>query len=150
VRRTLAGPLFATVLAAACGTTPPSPSPHATPTAPAPGPTVLDECDPLGLIACEQQAAFLQIAIPDTDLALTWSSQWAPGRTDRPGWDASALGLGGWSVSAVQRYLTAAGILVGDDGSWRFASGVKLADGGMAVPSYDGSLAYVFDAAGLA
>ncbi|HEY8636388.1 MAG TPA: RHS repeat-associated core domain-containing protein [Candidatus Limnocylindrales bacterium] len=148
MRRTLAGLLFATVVAAACGTSIPSPSPRATPTAPASAPTALDECDPLGLIACQQQGAFISIPISDTGLALTWSSQWAPGRTDRPGWDASSLGLGGWSIDVVKRYQAPPGILISGDGSWRFAAAVKLAAGGAAVPAYDGSLAYIFDAAG--
>ena len=59
MRRTLAGLLFATVVAAACGTITPSPSPHASPSAPASGPTALDECDPVGLVACEQRGPTL-------------------------------------------------------------------------------------------
>ena len=151
MRRALAGILCATLLASACGSSVPSPSPASptpSPSTPASGPTALDECDALGLIACEQQAAFISIPISDTNLALTWSSQWAPGRTDRPGWDASSLGLGGWSIDVVQRYQQSPGILIGGDGSWRFATAVKLAAGGVAVPAYDGTVAYVFDAAG--
>ena len=153
MRRALSGLLCATLVVSACGSPVPSPSssaptPTPTPSAPASGPTALDECDPLGLIGCEQQAAFISIPISDTGLALTWSSQWAPGRTDRPGWDASSLGLGGWSIDAVQRYQASPGILISGDGSWRFATAVKLAAGGAAVPAYDGSVAYVFDAAG--
>lgn len=135
----------------ACGPSVPSPSlaaPTPTSSALATGPTALDECDPLGLIACEQQAAFISVPITDTGLALTYSSQWARGRTDRPGWDAAPLGLGGWSIDVVQRYMASPGVLVSGDGSWRFATAVKLAAGGTAVPAYDGSVAYVFDAAG--
>ena len=81
---------------AACGQPTPAPStsssssPNAaspTPSGLAAGPSVLDQCDPAGLVPCEQQAAFLSIPIPDTGAALTWSSQWAAGR-NRP------IGLG--------------------------------------------------------
>jgi RHS repeat-associated protein len=113
-----------------------------------PGLRKLDECDPGGLVACNQQAAFLTIPIADTGVALTYSSQWAPGRKDRPGWDASPLGLGGWSLDVVQRYDAAKGILVGGDGSWRYAKAVPAGSGKTAVPTYDGTIAYVFDAAG--
>ena len=141
----------------ACGTTTPTPStptssapaassPAATQSAAGPGP--LEACDLAGLIPCEQQAAFLTIPIADSGAALTWSSQWAAGRTDRSGWDANSLGLGGWSLDVVQRYQASGHALIGGDGSWRFADGVKLASGGLAVPTYDGSLAYIFDAAG--
>ena len=127
--------------------TPPStssPSPIASPVAP----TSLDECDPAGYVPCDQQAAVLSIPIVDTNLALTYSSQWAAGRLERPTWNADGLGLGGWSVNVLEGYDTANGVLLGADGSWRFATGVALAAGGQAVPSFDGSLAYVFDAAG--
>ena len=90
----------------------------------------------------------LSIPIADTNLALTYSSQWATARQDRPNWNADSLGLGGWSIDALQRYDTADGVLLAGDGSWRFATGVALAAGGQAVPSFDGSMAYVFDAAG--
>src|ERR1700690_2865813 len=86
----------------ACGKVTPTPavgSPAASPTEPAgqaTGPTALDQCDPAGLVGCDQQATFLSIPIADSGVSLTWSSQWAPGRADRPGWDASRLGLGGW------------------------------------------------------
>ena len=152
-RRILAAYMVVSLAASACGTSVPSPSSVATPTvtptaAAGSGPTALDECDPGGNIACEQQAAFLSIPIADTGLALTWSSQWASGRTDRSGWGANALGLGGWSIDAVERYMPTPGILIGGDGSWRFTAGVKLDAGSLAVPAYDGSLAYVFDVAG--
>ncbi|HEY7815605.1 MAG TPA: hypothetical protein VIC62_20340, partial [Nakamurella sp.] len=151
MRRALTGLICATLVLSACGSPVPSPSssaPTPSPSAPASGPTALDECDPLGLIACQQQAAFISIPLSDTDLALTWSSQWAPGRTDRPGWDATSLGLGGWSIDVVQRYKPSPGVLIGGDGSWHFATAAKLPAGGVAVPAYDGSVAYVFDAAG--
>jgi len=93
------------LIAGACGSTPSPSQPAPAPTnlassgpsaAVGHGPSATDECDPAGLIGCDQQAAFLSIPIVDSGLALTWSSQWAPGRTDRAGWDAGALGLGGW------------------------------------------------------
>jgi len=90
----------------------------------------------------------LSIPIVNTNLVLTYSSQWAAGRQDRPNWNAGGIGLGGWSINALQRYDTADGVLLAGDGSWRFATGVALAAGGQAVPSFDGSVAYVFDAAG--
>ena len=122
-------------------------APSQTPTV-AHGPAPIDACDPAGFIGCDQQAAFLSIPIVDSGLALTWSSQWSPGRTDRAGWDAIALGLGGWSVDVLDRYRPADRTLIAGDGSWRFVDPLKLAAGGTAVPSFDGTLADVFDAAG--
>jgi len=117
-----------------------------------PSPTVstlrLDECDPAGYVPCNQQAAFLSIPISDTGLSLTYSSQWARGRTDRPAWNAGSLGLGGWAINVLQRYDATNGILIGGDGSWRFAQAAPAGSGDRAVPSYDGTLAYVFDSAG--
>ena len=128
------------ILVGACGTNTSTPSPATilspTPGQPSSGPSALDACDPAGLVACDQQAAFLSIPIADTGISLTWSSQWAPGRTDRPGWDASGLGLGGWSLDVVERYDATNHVLVGGDGSWRFVTGVALPSGGlMAVSS---------------
>jgi len=153
VLRRLATSLSIVALLASCGT-PPSPSATTSPSAaPSPSPasagvTPLDACDPAGYVPCDQQAAVLSIPIVDTNLALTYSSQWAPGRQDRPNWNADSLGLGGWSISVLQRYDASDGVLLAGDGSWRFASAVSLAAGGTAVPSFDGSVAYVFDAAG--
>ncbi|MFZ0130059.1 MAG: RHS repeat-associated core domain-containing protein [Candidatus Dormiibacterota bacterium] len=134
-----AGMLVTSSLLGACNSASPGPDLAA---------LTLDECDPAAFVACNQQAAFLSIPIADTGLSLTYSSQWAPARTDRPNWSASSLGLGGWSLDVVQRYDIADGILIGGDGSWRFASGVSAASGGRVVPSFDGSVAYVFDSAG--
>ena len=106
---------------------------------------LLDQCDPAGYVSCNQQAAVLSIPIADTGLSLTYSSQWAAARADRPDWNADSLGLGGWSLSVVQRYDSADGILIGGDGSWRFANTVAAPSGEHVVPSYDGSVAYVFD-----
>ncbi len=142
------------IVADGCGTTTPTPppvnDPAPTPTASqaAGGPGVLDACDPAGLVACDQQAAFISIPIADTGVALTWSSQWAPGRTDRAGWDASGLGLGGWSFDVVERYDPADHVLIDGDGSWRSVMGVAVPSGGTAVPTYDGSTATVFDGSG--
>jgi hypothetical protein len=109
---------------------------------------LLDECDPGGYVPCNQQAAFLSVPIADSGLSLTYSSQWAPGRTGGLGWDASSLGLGGWSVNVLQGYDAAQGILIGGDGTWRFAQEVPAGPGQRAVPSYDGALAYIFNSAG--
>jgi YD repeat-containing protein len=142
------------IVASACGTTTPTPPPVSDPTPTstaspaAAGPGVLDACDPAGLVACDLQAVFISIPIPDTGVALTWSSEWAPGRSDRNGWDASGLGLGGWSLDVVQRYDTKDQVLIAGDGSWRFVTGVALPSGGTAVPTYDGSTAYLFDGSG--
>ncbi len=140
------------IVAGACGTTTPTPprvsdpAPTASPAAGAPG--VFDACDPAGLVACDQQAVFISIPIVDSGVALTWSSQWAPGRTGRAGWDANGLGLGGWSLDVVQRYDSTDHVLIAGGGSWRFVTGVALPAGGTAVPTYDGSTAYVFDVSG--
>ncbi|HEY7969988.1 MAG TPA: RHS repeat-associated core domain-containing protein [Candidatus Limnocylindrales bacterium] len=146
------------LIAGACGSSPspsqPAPAPTNPAAAPSPsasvghGPVAIDECDPAGLIGCDQQAAFLSIPIVDTGLALTWSSQWAAGRTDRAGWDAGGLGLGGWSLNVVDRYRAADRALIAGDGTWRFVDPVPAASGESAVPSFDGSLADVLDAAG--
>jgi RHS repeat-associated protein len=150
ISRLVAAALTVALVAAACGTSQPSPSPStsAAPSSSAAGPSALDECDPGGFIACNQQAAFISLPIADTGLSLTWSSQWAPGRTDRAGWDATTLGLGGWSIDVVQRYRGADQALISGDGTWRFATTAKLPSGGFAVPSYDGSVAYLFDSGG--
>jgi RHS repeat-associated protein len=124
-------------------------TPTATPVARQPGPLDLEECDPAGYMPCEHLAAIVSLTIAGTGAALTYSSEWAPGRADRPAaWDASPLGLGGWSVDVLQRYDSTNGILIGGDGSWRFAEAVPLPHGETAVPSFDGRLAYVFDNGG--
>ena len=138
----------------ACGTATPTPavgSPRPSPTAAGDqvaGPTALEACDPAGFISCDQQAAFISIPIADSGLSLTWSSQWSPMRSDHPDWNADALGLGGWSINVLQRYEQAGKVLLGGDGSWRFVDPVSLPSGGQAIPSYDGSVAYLFDSAG--
>jgi YD repeat-containing protein len=162
VLRRVGAALCTALLLTSCTSTPPPSTPTPTrqpspsqgpPASPTQGPisatpTALDECDPAGYVPCDQQAAVLSIPIADTNLALTYSSQWASARQDRPNWNADSLGLGGWSIDALQRYDTADGVLLAGDGSWRFATGRALAAGGQAVPSFDGSVAYVFDAAG--
>ena len=112
------------------------------------GSLALAACDAAGLVPCDQQSAVVTIPIPDSGLSLTYSSQWAPGRTDRPDWNAGSLGLGGFAINVLQRYDARVGVLIGGDGSWRFASETSAAPGQKAVPSFDGSLAYVFDSAG--
>jgi RHS repeat-associated protein len=99
-------------------------------------------------VACNQQAVVLSIPIVDTGLALTYSSQWAAARTDRAGWNANSLGLAGWSLNVLERYDPTNGVLIGGDGTWRFATAVPAGSGQTAVPTFDGATAYVFDAAG--
>ncbi len=108
----------------------------------------LGECDAASLVPCNQQAALVTIPIADTGLSLTYSSQWAQGRTDRPDWNANSLGLGDFALDAVQRYDANNGVIIGGDGSWRLVSETPAGAGQRAVPSLDGSLAYVFDTAG--
>ena len=126
----------------------PPASPSPSPAAPAAGDLALEACDLTGTIPCEHQAVLLSEPVTGTGVALTYSSEWAPGRKDRPGWDVSAQGLGGWSLDVLQRYDPATRVLLSGDGSWRFAKGVVLPSGERAVPSYDGLRAYVFDANG--
>ncbi len=130
---------------------------QSTPVPPTPAPSTatanvnqrtLDACDPSGDVPCIDSDAFVSVPIAGTGLALTYSSLWAPSRADRPDWDPGSLGLGGWSVSAVEGYAPRAGILVSGDGSWRFASLIAAGAQESAIPTYDASLAYVFDAAG--
>ena len=113
-----------------------------------PPPLVLEECDPAGYIPCMQAATFISIPITDSNLFLTYSSRWTPGVSGQPKWDARSLGLGGWSIDVVQRYDKANRVLISGDGSWRLTDGVKLPSGEIAVPSFDGSVAYVFDSSG--
>jgi len=144
------------ILLTACGPTPtPAPSLNASQTSPSPAPSqsaadqlALDACDLTGYVPCERQATLLNVPVAGSGVALTYSSEWAPGRKDRAGWDASAEGLGGWSLDVLQRYDPANGVLLSGDGSWRFAKGVSLLSGERVVPSYDGLRAYVFDAQG--
>jgi YD repeat-containing protein len=111
-------------------------------------PLALEECDPAGYIGCIQQSAFLSIPITDTNLSLTYSSRWMIRQAEQGSWDAQPLGLGGWSINLVPRYDRANRILISGEGSWRIADGVKLHSGELAVPSYDGALAFIFDSAG--
>jgi RHS repeat-associated protein len=108
----------------------------------------LEACDLTGYVPCEHQAVLLTEPVVGTGVALTYSSEWAPGRKDRSNWDVAAEGLGGWSLDILQRYDPTTGVLLSGDGSWRFAKGVVLASGERVVPSYDGLRAYVFDAKG--
>ena len=151
--RRLAG-LGLAVLLAACSPAP-SPTPTAIPPSASPPPAgftaaslALEACDPAGDVPCEHQATSLQLPIAGSGLALTYSSERSPGRTDRPRWDAGDVGLGGWSLDVLERYDAADGIVLDGDGGWRLAKAVPLASGEQAVASYDGRLAYVFDARG--
>ena len=111
-------------------------------------PLTLEECDPANYIRCLQQDAFLSVPITDTNAFLTYSSRWVNRGTSQAGWDASALGLGGWSINLVQRYDLKNKILIAGDGTWRQTNAVKLPSGELAVPSYDGAMAFIFDSAG--
>jgi YD repeat-containing protein len=113
-----------------------------------PAPLALEECDPAGYIPCVQATTFVSLPVTDSNLFLTYSSRWTSGVSGQSVWDARSLGLGGWSVNAVQRYDEASRLLISGDGSWRLTDGVKLPSGEIAVPSFDGSVAYVFDSAG--
>ena len=126
----------------------PPASPSPSPATPAAGDLALEACDLTGYIPCQHQAVLLSQPVAGTGVALTYSSEWAPGRKDRTGWDAAGLGLGGWSLDVLQRYDPTAGVLLSGDGSWRLAKGIALPSGERAIPTYDGLRAYVFDAAG--
>ena len=147
--------LIAIVLAvAACSPEPPRPSashsgPSSSPAAPAKvvGDLALEACDPSGVMPCEQQAVVLIEPIAASGVALTYSTEWADGRIDRPTWNADALGLGGWALDVLQRYDPERRILLSGDGSWRFAEAVDIGDGERAVPTYDGLRYFVFDGA---
>ncbi|MGD0019700.1 MAG: RHS repeat-associated core domain-containing protein [Candidatus Limnocylindrales bacterium] len=140
------------LLVSACSPNPtPSPTTARTtpaPSAPAADLLALEACDLTGYVPCEHQAVLLTEPVAGTGVALTYSSEWAPGRKDRSGWDASAEGLGGWSLDILQRYDPTNGVLLSGDGSWRFAKGITLASGERVVPTYDGLRAYVFDVKG--
>ncbi len=147
--------LIAIVLAlvTACSPEPPkpssSPSSPTTDASPPPkvvGDLVLEACDPAGLLPCEQQAVLLTEPIAASGVALTYSTEWADGRLDRPTWNASTLGLGGWSLDVLQRYDPDRRILLSGDGSWRFADAADIGGGERAVPTYDGFRSFVFDA----
>ncbi len=126
----------------------PSPTPAPSAAAKVVGPLDLEACDLSGYVPCEQQTAALAVPVAGTGMALTYSSEWAPGRLDRPVWDAASLGLGGWSIDVVQRYDAANGVLLGGDGSWRLVAPVDVGSGETAIASYDGQLVYIFDASG--
>ena len=153
-RSTPSAIVIVAILFAACSPNP-NPTPSTSHTSPAPssstpsvGQLALEACDLTGYVPCEHQAVLLNVPVAGSGVALTYSSEWAPGRTDRAGWDASAEGLGGWSLDVLQRYDPTAGVLLSGDGSWRFAKGLSLPSGERVVPSYDGLRAYVFDAQG--
>jgi RHS repeat-associated protein len=108
----------------------------------------LEQCDPAGYISCIQPTAFVSIPIADSNLLLTYSSRWGADRSGQRGVDFSPLGLGGWSLSVVQKYDKDSRLLISGDGSWRSTDAVELPSGELAVPSFDASIVYVFDTAG--
>ena len=109
---------------------------------------VLEECDPAGYIGCISPNSFVSIPIADTNLSLTYSSRWSSASNQKQNWDASPLGLGGWSVNVVQRYDRANRLLINGDGTWRVADAVSLPSGEQVVPDFIGAVAYTFDSAG--
>lgn len=148
--------LAALILAVVMGCQPEPPKPSASPAAEptsssAPtkvvGDLTLDACDPTGVMPCEQQAVVLIEPIAASGVALTYSTEWADGRIDRPTWNADALGLGGWALDVLQRYDPERRILLSGDGSWRFAEAVDIGNGERAVPAFDGFQYFVFDKA---
>jgi len=106
----------------------------------------LESCDLTGYVPCEHSGRPPGRACRWHGVALTYSSEWAPGRKDRSNWDVAAEGLGGWSLD----------ISSGTTGTGYYLSvtvpgvcqGVVLASGERVVPTYDGLRAYVFDAKG--
>ena len=123
----------------------PSPTPAVTPPPKSVGDLALEMCDAGGDLPCEHQAVVASDQLAVAGVSLTYSTEWADGRLDRPLWNAQSLGLGGWSLDILQRYDPERGILLSGDGSWRIASAIEIAPGENAVPAYDGSLYFVFD-----
>ena len=79
-------------------------------------------------------------------VALTYSSEFAPGRLDRPeSWNPVEVGLGGWSLDILQHYDAANRVLLGGDGTWRRAEPTVVGGGDFVIPAFDGRHAYVFD-----
>jgi RHS repeat-associated protein len=99
-------------------------------------------------VPCEHQAVVLRVPVAGTGLALTYSSEWADGRIDRPDWNPDNLGLGGWSLDILDRYDATNKVLVAGNGSWRIVEPVAMASGELAIPSRDGRRVSVFDTAG--
>ena len=108
----------------------------------------LEECDLPAYLPCIQPDSLVSIAVPDSNLVLTYSSRWKNRPSIQGDWDATPIGLGGWSLNLVQRYDSETRHLIGGDGSWRSVDAVSLPSGNLAVPSVDGAFAYVFDSAG--
>ena len=123
----------------------PTVTPKPTPPPKAPGDLALEACDPDGQIACQHQAVFLSEPIAAAGVALTYSSEWADGRLDRPVWNAASLGLGGWSLDVLHRYDPANGVLLNGDGSWRLVQPTTFPTGEQAIPNIDGTQYYLFD-----
>ena len=123
------------------------PTPTAAPTPPPKnvGDLALEMCDPEDLLPCEHQAALAYVPVMGSGVSLTYSSEWADGRLDRPQWSAAPLGLGGWSLDVLPRYDPASGVLQEGDGSWRLVAPTRIGEGEQAVPTYDALRYYVFD-----
>jgi RHS repeat-associated protein len=124
-------------------TPPPSAAPRVTTT------LALEECDQLGYVPCEHRAVLLKLPVAGAGVSLTYSSELMAGRLDRPReWERGSLGLGGWSLDVLASYDRANHVLIHGNGAWRTADAVALPSGEIAVPSFDGRFADVFDAAG--
>ena len=118
---------------------------HKTPSVPL---LALEECDPAGYVTCIPQEAFASIPVVDTGAYLTYSSRWVAASPGQRAWDANGLGIGGWSINFVQRYDKANRLFMSGDGSWHVVDSVALPSSQQAVPSYDGTVAYIFDSVG--
>lgn len=148
--RALAVGMALAVLATACGPTEPGPTPTPSPGSDTAskrvGDLALEACDPDGILPCHQQAVVLSDPIAGAGVSLTYSSEWADGRLDRPHWSAAGLGLGGWSVDVLDRYDAEHGVILSGDGSWRIAAAADIGSGERAVPTRDGLRYSIFDA----
>jgi len=116
--------------------------------APRQWPSAIAECDPSGYIRCIPYAASISLPIANTGLALTYRSSPGIDSSGRATPSATTLGLGGWSIDAVRQYDRRRGVLTDGNGAWHAVRGVSLPSGAIAVPSYDGAVAYLFDPAG--
>ena len=93
------------------------------------------------------QRSFIAVPLLGTGLNLTYSSEWASGRLDRPAWDETGLAsTAGHSTCC--KDTTADGVLLGGDGAWRTVKRIDLASGETAIASWDGEMVYVFEASG--
>ncbi len=153
--------LLATLLAiSACGgPNPPTSAPPTTapPTAPRPAPSDeqsradsldLEVCDPERWATCMTDDAHATITLVGTGLRLTYDSRWAVASDFGGTWSARSLGLGGWSLDVIDRYVESERVWLPGDGSWRRATPTDLGGGERAIAHLDDQLVDVFDEAG--